>query len=442
MASNTTTDLTRRSWLYHPPFPEEWKRCLLYTLATWTNGLAFRNIQFSPGGKPVIKIAEIKGGISGQTKFTQQTFDESVRIKPGDMLFSWSGQPETSIDVFWWNGPEGWLNQHVFRVTPAACVDRTFFYYLLRYLRPNFIAIASNKQTTGLGHVTKRDLENIEVAHPEIQQQQAIACILGALDDKIELNRKMNKTLEEMARAIFKSWFVDFDPVRAKAAGQQPPGLKPEIAALFPDSFEDSELGKIPKGWRVSSVGQSFRLTMGQSPPGSTYNEIGQGTPFYQGRTNFGVRYPTRRVYCTAPTRFAEPGDTLVSVRAPVGDVNMASEKCAIGRGVAAIRHQSGSRTFTYYSIYQLGKLFLKFEAEGTVFGCINKADFESLSLVMPSLKALNEFDRLVSPVDDRIETNEHEIYFLAALRDTLLPKLLSGELRVPDAERIVGRMM
>ena len=101
----------KKSWLYHPIFPHHWKRQALYSLAEWVNGLAFRNIQFSESGLPVIKIAEIKGGISAQTKFTQQSFDESVRVNPGDMLFSWSGQPETSIDVFWWNGPEGWLNQ-------------------------------------------------------------------------------------------------------------------------------------------------------------------------------------------------------------------------------------------------------------------------------------------------------------------------------------------
>jgi len=133
-----------------------------------------------------------------------------------------------------------------------------------------------------------------------------------------------------MARAIFKSWFVDFDPVRAKAAVRRAhpswtneqvsraacPNLKPEIAELFPDAFEDSELGQIPKGWKASIVHQHFRLTMGQSPPGSTYNEIGEGVPFYQGRTDFGFRFPTRRVFCTAPTRFAETGDTLVSIRA------------------------------------------------------------------------------------------------------------------------------
>ncbi|MBU0639853.1 MAG: restriction endonuclease subunit S [Planctomycetes bacterium] len=148
MPGENSDNLVRRSWLYHPSFPADWKREPLYSLARWVNGLAFRNIQFSAVGEPVIKIAEIKGGISGQTKFTQQSFDESVHVKSGDMLFSWSGQPETSIDVFWWHGPEGWLNQHVFRVTPREDIDRQFFYYLLRYLRPNFVAIAGNKQTS------------------------------------------------------------------------------------------------------------------------------------------------------------------------------------------------------------------------------------------------------------------------------------------------------
>jgi len=264
----------------------------------------------------------------------------------------------------------------------------------------------------------------------------------------------MNKTLEEMARAIFKSWFVDFDPVHAKAAARREhpswtnaqvsraacPKLKPEIAELFPDEFENSELGEIPKGWRASQVGHHFRLTMGQSPPGSTYNEIGEGIPFYQGRSDFGFRYPTRRVYCTVPTRFAEPGDTLVSVRAPVGDINIAVERCAIGRGVAAIRHESGSRSFTYYTMHQLAEHFLKFEAEGSVFGCINKADFERLPFFMPLPEVLATFDRVVSPLDDRVEIAERQTADLAALRDTLLPKLISGKLRVKDAERFLKK--
>ena len=116
-----------RSWLYQPRFSYDWERQPLYSLAQWVNGLAFRNIEFGPTGKPVIKISELKGGISGQTKFTQQTFDKSVHVRPNDLLFAWSGQPETSIDAFWWRGPNGWLNQHIFRVT----TDPGRRYYLL-----------------------------------------------------------------------------------------------------------------------------------------------------------------------------------------------------------------------------------------------------------------------------------------------------------------------
>ena len=462
MVSKPTDDTSRGSWLYNRDFPERWKRQTLYSLATWVNGLAFRNSQFSAKGMPIIKISEIKGGISGQTKFTQQTFDDSVRVTPGDMLFSWSGQPETSIDVFWWHGSEGWLNQHVFRVTPVEGLDRTFFYYLLRYLKPNFIGIARNKQTTGLGHVTKRDLENTEVAYPRIPEQRAIAYVLGTLDDKIELNRRMNETLEAMARAIFKSWFVDFDPVidnalragnpipdaladragaRQEAFEAGEPVLPSEAVAkegLFPDAFQESDLGPIPAGWRAGTVNNCFNLTMGQSPPGSTYNEEGDGMPFYQGRTDFGLRFPSRRVYCTEPKRIAEKGDTLVSVRAPVGDVNMAWEECCVGRGVAAIRHESGSRSYTYYAMKGLGDKFERFNAEGTVFGSIGKRDFLRLDWVVPDGDAVEAYERTASPLDGRITSNELQSRTLAAIRDALLPKLLSGEVRVPEVERFV----
>jgi len=308
---------------------------------------------------------------------------------------------------------------------------------------------------TAIMNLSRERILGFPLTLPSTEIQKAIAHILGTLDDKIELNRQMNRTLEEMARAIFKSWFVDFDPVRAKAAVRSAhpswtneqvsraacPNLKPEIAELFPDAFEDSELGQIPKGWKASIVHQHFRLTMGQSPPGSTYNEIGEGVPFYQGRTDFGFRFPTRRVFCTAPTRFAETGDTLVSIRAPVGDVNMANERCAVGRGVAAIRHRSGSRSFTYCSMKYLGKHFDQFEAEGTVFGCINKSDFERLPFVSPEPDILTVFEQIVSPLDDRLETNECQSLILASIRDALLPKLISGELRVKDAEKFVERV-
>ena len=238
--------------LYYPKHPGHWERRSLYSLAQWVNGLAFRNIQFSSSGLPVIKIAEIKGGLSRQTRFTQQTFDEAVYIRYGDLLFSWSGQPETSIDAFWWRGPDGWLNQHIFRVTPRDDIDRDFFYYLLRYLRANFVGIARNKQTTGLGHITKKDLEDIEAAYPPLAEQRAIADVLGALDDKIEQNRQTAEALERLARAIFRAWFVDFEPVKAKAAGADSfPSMPQHVFDSIPTRFVDSEIGPVPEGWEV-----------------------------------------------------------------------------------------------------------------------------------------------------------------------------------------------
>ena len=301
--------------------------------------------------------------------------------------------------------------------------DSRFVYYFFRWMAPRLarMDVGSANPTLNRNHV-----HPIEISWPPVAQQRAIAHILATMDDKIELNRRMNETLEAIARALFKSWFVDFDPVRAKSEGRDP-GLPPQLADLSPDSFEDSELGEIPKGWKVGSVDDEFHLTMGQSPPGDTYNLAGEGWPFYQGRADFGLRFPTRRVYCTAPTRFAKAADTLVSVRAPVGDINMASEDCAIGRGVAAVRHKTGSRSYSYQFMQSIEGVFARFEADGTVFGSIGKRDFHAIACVNPPRDLVLAYEACASPLDNRVEVNERESSTIAAGRDALLPKLLSG---------------
>jgi type I restriction enzyme S subunit len=276
------------------------------------------------------------------------------------------------------------------------------------------------------------DQRRLRITLPPPAEQRAIAHILGTLDDKIDLNRQMNQTLEHIAATLFKSWFVDFDPVRAKAEGRQPEGMDAETAALFPDRLVASEIGEIPEGWRASIVGDEFAVTMGQSPPGETYSEMGQGLPFYQGRVDFGFRFPRRRVYCTAPTRLASEGDTLLSVRAPVGSLNVAMEPCAIGRGVAALRHSSGGTSYTYYSLAAMAPRFEPFNSEGTVFGSISRKDLSRLPNLAPNRAVVAEFERLAGVLDARVRVNELQSRTLEELRDTLLPRLLSGELRVP----------
>ncbi len=221
-------------------------------------------------------------------------------------------------------------------------------------------------------------------------------------------------------------------------AGTQAPSLPPEIQALFPATFTDSPQGPIPGGWEWSTIAQSFILTMGQSPPGDTYNETGEGLPFYQGRTDYGFRFPTQRVFCTSPTRLAQRGDSLVSVRAPVGDVNIALENCALGRGVAGVRHPRDCNSFVFYALKLLKPHFEHFNGEGTVFGSINKKDFQNLPVIEPQKPVLDAFEAVTSGIDAQIENNELKLRTLSLLRDTLLPRLISGQLRLPETEQAI----
>ncbi len=324
------------------------------------------------------------------------------------------------------------VNQHVaiIRPDPNKLSPRFLRYFLVSpEIQATLLSWAGSGGTRNA--LTKGMIESFDVQAPmDVAEQRAIAHILGTLDDKIELNRRMNETLEEMARALFKSWFVDFDPVRAKMEDRDP-GLPKHLADLFPDRLVDSELGLIPEGWEVKALGDCFNLTMGQSPPGSTYNEHAEGMPFFQGRTDFGFRYPEKRRYCTAPTRVAEPNDTLISVRAPVGDINMAWEQCCIGRGVAALRHKSGSSSYTYHFAWAIQRELQQYEHMGTVFGAINKTQFESLKTIEPMSEVVREFGSIALSWDKHIRSNTAEARTLAAQRDALLPKLISGELRV-----------
>jgi type I restriction enzyme S subunit len=398
----------------------DWTETTIGAQATLQRGFDITKAEQHPGKVSVISSS----GVS--------SYHDTPMVKgPGVVL----GRKGVLGSVFYVT-EDYWPHDTTLWVKDFHSNDPRFVYYFFRKWSQDFLRmdVGSANPTLNRNHV-----HPIKVWWPPKPQQDGIAAILGAFDDKIELNWRMNETLEAMARAIFQSWFVDFDPVRAKVEGRQPYGVDAETAALFPDSFQDSPLGKVPRGWSAGVVGESFNLTMGQSPPGHTYNETGEGLPFYQGRADFGFRYPSERVYCTAPTRFANPGDTLVSVRAPVGDVNMALVKCAVGRGVAATRHKTGSRSFTYYSMHSLREEFARFEAEGTVFGSINKDAFLRINCVNPHSLLVDKFESTTSPLDQAIENNEQQSKTLTAIRDALLPKLISGEIRVRDAERAVG---
>lgn len=428
-----TTAEPSANWLYTPEFPDDWERTPLYSLAQWVNGLPFREIQSKATGKPVIKIAEIKDGITGQTKFTEQEFDDSVRVRSGDLLFSWSGQPETSIDAFWWRGPEGWLNQHVFRVTPKKQVDRTFFFYLLRYLKPNFVGIARNKQTTGLGHVTKRDLENVQVALPPPAEQRGIARILGTLDDKFELNRLMNETLEAVVSAIFRSWFVDFDPVRAKAEGRQPFGMDAEIVALFPDRLVDSELGEIPAGWEVTDVYRMSDVIYGAPFKSQMFNEVGQGLPLIRIR-DLRTQNPTVFTTENHPKGYVvKPGDVVVGMDGEFRAYLWTGPEAWLNQRICCFKpHPGVSGAFVRYTIKEPLRV-LEEAKTGTTVIHLGKSDIDAFRVVLPRPPILAAFGAIAERFEAKILSDATESRVLAAVRDALLPKLMSGEIRVTN---------
>jgi type I restriction enzyme S subunit len=289
-------------------------------------------------------------------------------------------------------------NQQINSIIPYDNFDSEYIYYKL--IAEYDTLRMYGEAGTAVPIVNKGDFENIEVKVPDDKNEQKdIASILSSLDDKIDLLHRQNKTLESLAETLFRQWFVE----------------------------------EADESWEAGTIEDEFDFTMGQSPEGAFLNENKEGMIFYQGSTDFDFRFPNPRVYTTSTTRVAKKFDTLVSVRAPVGDMNMAIEECCLGRGVAGFRfkHNSAFYSYTYYKMRSLIAQIKQFEDSGTVFGSIGKDDFKKLENIIPSSKLIKEFQRNIKPVDDKIFSNTNQILTLIQLRDTLLPKLMSGEIRL-----------
>ena len=241
-------------------------------------------------------------------------------------------------------------------------------------------------KTTGstINRLYNNDIKNLEISFPDLIKQQSIAAILSALDKKIALNKQINARLEEMAKTLYDYWFVQFDFPDANG--------KPYKSSGGDMVFDETLKREIPKGWEVKSLNQVADIVMGQSPDGASYNLEQEGTIFFQGSTDFDWRFPNVRQYTTSPTRFAQTGDILLSVRAPVGDLNIAPFECCIGRGLAALRSKSGNNSFLFYVMKYFKTVFERRNTEGTTFGSITKDDLHSLKLVAHQLTQLRDF--------------------------------------------------
>ena len=305
-------------------------------------------------------------------------------------------------------------NQQFNSIVPNEENDADFIYYLMTVVGKHLNYLS--KTSTAVPIINKSTFANYEIEIPNIKEQKRIGEILSSLDDKIELNRRINDNLEQQAQALFKSWFVNFEPFKN---GQ----------------FVDSELGKIPKGWKVGYLSEIADIIMGQSPNGSTYNENGEGIIFYQGRAEFGTRFPSIRLFTTNPTRIAPANSILISVRAPVGDINITHKECCIGRGLASAVSRTNKSAFLLYTLFSLKSDLDRFNAEGTVFGSINRKALETLKILIPTNDIISKFEAIVASMDQQILILHIESENLKILRDTLLPKLMSGERSVIHKE-------
>jgi type I restriction enzyme, S subunit len=406
----------------------DWQETELGNVITLQRGFDLPTQKRKPGFIPIISSS----GLSGR--------NSEARVPAPGVV---TGRYGTIGEVFYIEEDFWPLNTTLF-VKDFKGNDPHFIFYLLKTL--NYYSCSDKSSVPG---VNRNDLHRLRVSVPSsVTEQKAIAGILGALDYKIDLNSRMNQTLEAMIRAIFRSWFVDFDPVRAKAEGHKPVGMDPVTAALFPESFEDSSLGKIPKGYRTASLGDLCRrVAMG--PFGSnitTDNFVDAGVPVIRGGNlthgfideNFA--YVSEEKANELRNANAFPADIVITHRGTLGQVGVIPTKSAFPRYVvsqsqlvlSADSNLVTSRFLFEYLCSAEGQHQLLANTSQTGVPAIARpvTSIKAIRIILPPLNVLHLFESRVKPLVERSIQNLTESRTLAHIRDALLPKLISGELR------------
>jgi type I restriction enzyme S subunit len=380
-------------------------------------------------------------------KFISPEFHSRLKkssLRPGDVVIVRTGKPGACAVI-----PDSVPVANCSDLVIVRCgpeLDARFLAYYVNSVAAHHVGshlVGAVQQHFNVGAARK-----IVIHLPTLDEQRAIAHILGTLDDKIELNRRMSETLESIARALFQSWFVDFDPVRAKSEGRDT-GLPKHIANLFPDGFEESELGEIPKGWRVESIGDLADIVGGSTPStkepsywdGGIHN---WATPKDLSDLSVPVLLDTERRISDAGLEHISSGllpvgTVLLSSRAPIGYLAIAEVPLAINQGFIAMRPKAGVSNLFLLLWAHVARELIVSRANGSTFLEISKSNFRPISLSSPPERLLNAFDTRVRPLYKRIVECERESRSLTALRDRLLPDLITGEFRVRDAERFTS---
>ena len=371
------------------------------------HGYAFKGDFITTEDNGVVLVTpgnfEIGGGFKEKKcKFFSNDYPEDYVLNPGDLIVTmtdlskqgdtlgYSAIVPSSSRTYLHNQRIGLVN--VFN--PDA--DKDFIYWFMRSPHYQKTIVATSSGST-VKHTSPSRIGEVEFDLPPLNEQKVIATTLSEIETKIQNNHLINDNLQQQAMALYAEMFLN------RSDNNVTTGTLSDIAAI----------------------------TMGQSPSGSSYNEDGVGEVFYQGRAEFGFRFPKRRLFTTEPKRMAETGDVLLSVRAPVGDLNVAYERCCIGRGLGAIHSKTGHSSFVLYTMFALRSQLDVFNGEGTVFGSINRDALNAIPIDIPPVTEIDQFEAVAHPIDELIRANYEENCRLEAIRDSLLPKLMSGEIDV-----------
>ena len=365
-------------------------------------------------------ILQNKQGIECATSLPIQG-GKVTAFKKGDILLA---NIRPYLKKIWYAQFDGGCSADVLAIRANAETDSHFLFYAL-FRDDFFIHAMKGAKGTKMPRGDKAQIMEFKIPVFDLKTQQSIAAVLSTLDKKITLNKQINARLEEMAKILYDYWFVQFDFPDANG--------KPYKFSGGEMVFDEILKREIPKGWEVKSLNQVADIVMGQSPDGASYNLEQEGTIFFQGSTDFDWRFPNVRQYTTSPTRFAQKGDILLSVRAPVGDLNISPFECCIGRGLAALRSKSGNNSFLFYVMKYFKTVFERRNTEGTTFGSITKDDLHSLKLVVPADNVLEKYNEIASKYDEMIFIRSQQNHQLTQLRDFLLPMLMNGQVSVAE---------
>lgn len=312
-------------------------------------------------------------------------------------------------------------------VALVKCLEGLYPGYCYYLLPSNTVKkqLSVGAQQTSIRHTSPDKIKDCWVYILEIDEQKKVADFLDMFERKIAINRRITEKLEGMAKLLYDYWFVQFEFPNKEG--------KPYKSSGGKMVWNEKLKREIPEGWEYGTLSDIANITMGQSPKGCSYNMQGAGTIFYQGSTDFGDKFPQIRQYTTAPTRFAKKCDILMSVRAPVGDLNIANNNCSIGRGLAALNPKIGSISFLYYVLLSFKKIFDRRSVAGTTFGSISKDELFVLPVIVPNKSVIKKYEHLCKPILDAQMCMSEEIKSLTNQRDFLLPMLMNGQVEIKE---------